>query len=466
MNLVVNDAGSFRDPSGHVYLAKDKVYRTVMPSAVDDFDFVRSTGLISELVSSGRLIPETIVDREKINIPAENASYVLEHPILPFISYPYEWPFGGLKAAALLHLDIHLAALDHGVTLSDSTAYNIQFRGPNPIFIDSLSFKRYREGEFWLGHQQFCEQFLNPLLLRALVGIPHNGWYRGEMEGISAESLSRVLPSMRKLSPNVLTHVVLQAKFQSRRDNQKQAMRVVKERHLPLAAFKHMLKGLRRWIARLQPYASSKTVWQDYARENSYSDDESEKKRKFIKEFAKTLPGAMLWDIGCNTGDYAGAALTAGVGSVIGFDCDQGALELAFCRAKKDKLNFQPLFLDAANPPPDQGWAQNERRGLTQRANADGLLALALIHHLAIGKNIPLAAAVKWLVGLAPTGVIEFVPKSDPMVETMLQLREDIFDDYSEESFVRLLQQNAIVVRAVAVSKTGRRLYLYKRFDA
>ena len=466
MNLVVNDAGSFRDPSGHVYLAEDRVYRTVTQSAVKDFDFVRSTGLITKLISSGRLIPETIVDGDKIKVTAENTSFVLEHPILPFISYPYEWTFGGLKAAALLHLDIHLAALDHGVTLSDSTAYNVQFRGSNPIFIDSLSFKRYREGEFWLGHQQFCEQFLNPLLLSALVGIPHNGWYRGEMEGISAESLSRVLPAIRKLSPNVLTHVVLQAKFQSRRDNQKQAMRVVKERHLPLPAFKHMLKGLRRWIARLQPYVSSKTVWQDYARENSYSDDEAEKKRNVVKEFAKTLPGAMLWDMGCNTGDYASVALGAGVGSVIGFDCDQGALELAFRRARTDNLDFQPLFLDLANPTPNQGWAQKERRGLTQRANADGLLALALIHHLAIGKNIPLAAAVKWLVGLAPTGVIEFVPKSDPMIESMLQLREDIFDDYSEESFVRLLQQNAKVVGDIVVSKTGRRLFLYKRFNA
>lgn len=463
MGLAITDAASFRDPSGHVYLTEGRVFRTVMPRAVEDFLFVRSTGLIEKLISRGQLIPETIVDNDMLKGTVAGASYVLEHPLLTFVSYPYEWPFAALKSAALLHLEVQLAALEHGVTLSDATAYNIQFRGANPLFIDSLSFRRYREGEFWLGHRQFCEQFLNPLLLRAVIGMSHNGWYRGDMDGISSDCLSRVLPSLRKLSLNILTHVVLPARFQAQRDSEQKAKRVVKQRQLPLAAFKQILEGLRKWIIRLEPRERNTTVWQDYARNNSYTPEETQKKREFVKSFAESLPGAIVWDIGCNVGDYASVALEAGVGGVVGFDYDQGALDLAFNRAQTEDLNFQPLFMDVANPAPSQGWAQVERRGLAQRANPDGLIALALIHHLAIEKNVPLGAAVEWLIGLAPVGVIEFVPKTDRMVQSLLQLREDVFDDYTEDSFVHAVRQRAEIVQSRTVSVSGRQLFWYRR---
>jgi len=111
------------------------------------------------------------------------------------------------KAAALFHLDFHLEALEYGIALSDASAYNIQFIGARPIFIDTLSLRRYRPGELWAGHRQFCEQFLNPLLLRALVGVSHNAWYRGTQEGIPTSDLRRLLRSRHKLSRNVLTQV-------------------------------------------------------------------------------------------------------------------------------------------------------------------------------------------------------------------------------------------------------------------
>jgi ribosomal protein L11 methylase PrmA len=456
------DAGSFRDPSGHVHRVDGRVFRTVMPCAADDFEFVRSTGLVAKLIASGHLIDEAIVDGEPLGATSAGAHCVLEHPRLPFVSYPYEWSYAGLKAAALHHLDVHLAALEHGVTLSDASAYNIQFRGPKPVFIDSLSFRRYRDGEFWLGHRQFCEQFLNPLLLRASLGMAHNGWYRGEMEGISADSLCKVLPTLSKLSPKVMMHVVLQARFQSKSGNQTQAKRAMKQR-LPLVAFRQMLQGLRKWISRLEPHGRNKTVWQDYATDNSYSSEEARRKREFIGKFAATRPGAVLMDIGCNTGDYARAAREAGVRTVVGFDSDQNVLDHAFHRAEREELDFLPLFMDAANPSPNQGWAQNEPQGLAQRTQAQALIALALIHHLAIGRNIPLSAAVDWLVDLAPTGIIEFVPKTDPMVQALLQLREDVFGQYSEDEFVRAMRRRTDIVHSETVSASGRRLFQYQR---
>jgi ribosomal protein L11 methylase PrmA len=171
----------------------------------------------------------------------------------------------------------------------------------------------------------------------------------------------------------------------------------------------------------------------------------------------------MVWDIGCNTGDYSVAALQAGARSAIGFDFDQGALDIAFDRARSERRNFLPLFLDATNPAPDQGWSQAERRGLGARAAADAVLALALIHHMAISKNVPLDQVVSWLTSLAPSGVIEFVPKSDPMVVELLRLRADIFPDYNEEQFVRSLQQRARIVASETVSASGRKLFAFDR---
>jgi len=434
-----------------------------MPRAVDEFEFVRSTGLLDKLIERGHVISESIVDPGVLGNSGEGACYVLEHPRLPFISYPYEWPFPALKAAALLQLDVHLEALEHGVTLSDASAYNIQFRGPRPVFIDSLSFRRYRDGEFWIGHRQFCEQFVNPLLLRSLSGVPHNSWYRGALEGISAQELRPLLRWSQKLSWNVLMHVVMQARFQTQVSARSDAELRIKNRKLSLIAFQQMLRGLRRWISKLKPANTGKTVWAGYAGDNSYRSEEARSKQKFITEFTRTLRPSMLWDIGCNSGDYSKTALDAGAKFVVGFDFDQGALDLAFSRAVEEKLNFLPLFLDAANQSPSQGWAQSERMGLMKRADAEGVLALALVHHLVIGKNIPLHEVVDWLVGMAPEGVIEFVQKSDPMVQTLLRLREDIFDDYCEESFVQSLERKADIVRSVTISSSKRRLFWYRR---
>jgi ribosomal protein L11 methylase PrmA len=456
------EPGSFRDPGGRIYWYGERVLRTVMPSAAKDFDFVEASGLIPTLVERGMLIPQSHLSLELLGEAAGDATYLLEHPKLDFISHPYEWPFRGLQAAALLQLDLYLEALKRDVTLSDATAYNIQFEGVRPVFIDRLSFRRYEDGQFWLGHRQFCEQFLNPLLLRSLFGIPHNAWYRGSPEGIGAAELSALLPLRKKFSWRVLTNVVMQGSLQKTRSSDAHKA-VAGKLKFPKPAFERLLHGLRTWIASLQPADRQPTTWQEYARHNSYRDTEADAKRKFIARFVSECKPRTVWDIGCNTGDYSVAALRGGARSVIGFDFDQGALDLAFDRAKSENLAFTPLFLDVTNPAPDQGWGQAERRGLRARAKADAVLALALIHHVAISKNVPLGDVVAWLTDMAPRGVIEFVPKSDPMVVELLRLREDIFPNYNEEHFVKCLEERARIVTSEVVSASGRKLFAFER---
>jgi ribosomal protein L11 methylase PrmA len=465
----VTDAGSFRDPSGTVIVADGRVFRTIEQPAWEHADAASSSGVLERLMASGQIIrtwPVELVDApagltDKLPIAPRR---LVEHERIPFVSYPYEWPFSLLKRAALHHLDLHVALLESGFTLSDASAYNIQFRGPKPVFIDVLSLRRYQDGEYWAGYRQFCEQFLNPLLLGAINGIPHSAWFRGNLEGIPVEDMARVLPLRTRFSWRTYLHVVLHGKMTSKgRSTEVSASASAKRRPMSKAALVWMLKGLRRWIASLKPRGVDGTIWGDYAQNTSYAPGEAEAKRAFVARFVEHHKPTEVMDLGCNTGDYSETALTAGATRVIGFDFDQGALESAVARADARQLNFLPLFLDALNPSPNQGWAQRERKGFQERANADGLLALAFLHHVVIGRNVPLPQAVAWLAALAPSGVVEFVPKPDPMVQRMLAQREDIFPAYHIDAFRHELGRWTRIVREDVVSSSGRTLFEYQR---
>jgi ribosomal protein L11 methylase PrmA len=466
VNVEVAEAGSFRDPSGRVYEIDGEILRSVAPCAAADYDFVSARGVLDSLSERGWLVGSTEVEKTRIGAAGAAAHRVIRHPRLPFVSYPYEWSFPLLKAAALLHLDIQIEVLERDIALSDASAYNIQFNGVRPVFIDVLSFRQYRDGEFWTGHRQFCEQFLNPLLLRSLFGITHNAWFRGGLEGIGASDLARLLPWWRRWSWRILAHVVLPARFQRRaieKDSDLEALGRIKRRPLPEGGYLTLLLQLRRWIAKLSPCDTGRSVWGDYQEAHSYGSDEEQAKRRFVASFCEAVRPGLLWDLGCNTGEYSEVALSAGAGHVIGFDFDQQALERAYARAAHKNLPFLPLFQDSANPSPAQGWRSVERKGLSDRASADAVLALAFEHHLAIGRNVPLDGVLAWLVSLAPRGVIEFVQKGDPTVRRMLALREDVFHDYSEGHFVAALGQRARIIRSEVVSAAGRTLYWFDR---
>lgn len=460
----LENAGSFRDPSGRVFEAGNEIYRTINPRAVEQYEFVKGTGLLDDLEKQGKIVSSVEIDKSALGDAAASATTLLRHARIPYVSYPYEWSFSLLKSAALLHLDIQLAALERGVALSDATAYNVQFDGIKPVFIDILSFRKYEENQIWAGHRQFCEQFLNPLLLRSMFGVTHNDWFRGSLEGIDMVRFAKLIPFWKKLSPNVLSHVTLPAKMQSNAVTRTdEDIARAKKVTLPKQRFMHILKQLQHWVGALTPRDKDETTWQSYEQTHTYGNEEETAKQAFVAEFAEKVKPQIMWDFGCNSGEYSEVALNAGAERVVGFDFDQGALEHAYGRARDKKLNLLPLFQDCANPSPDQGWANEERRSTTTRGGADGLVALAFEHHLAIGKNVPLNRVVNWLVSHAPNGIVEFVQKDDTTIKRMLALREDIFDGYTQDAFEDALTSCARIVKSKVVSGEGRTLYWYDR---
>ena len=456
-------AGSFRDRAGHVYAHEGRILRSVSKGkAAAAYEAARDAGLYERLVRKGLLVGlEEVAAPEGLN--DEHVAYWLEHPKLPFISQPYEWPFALWQKAAILQLRVHLEALKDGFTLSDATAYNIQFVGVQPRFIDHLSIQPYQEGEAWIGHYQFVSQFLGPLVMWSHVGVAPNHWMRGHLEGIAPEDLTKMLPWTAKWSPVILAHIVGLAALQKKRlATTPDEARAAKERaRLPKARLVAILEGLKSYIEGLKP-PGGESVWGDYADNTSYTSDERTQKADFIGKLAADTKG-LTFDIGCNSGDYSVAALEAGATRVVGFDFDHNALNLAASRAAQGKLAFTPLWLDAANPSPDQGWAQREREGFDKRVRGDAMVALAVVHHIAIGRNVPLDEVVGWLMAMAPDGIIEFPDKEDAMVKTLLAMREDIFDDYTEAAFRAAIEKRGRIVDELRLVDGHRLLVRYSR---
>jgi ribosomal protein L11 methylase PrmA len=358
----------------------------------------------------------------------------------------------------LFHLDIQIEALDAGVMLTDASAYNVQFIGARPVFIDHLAFRPYRDGELWAAHRQFCEQFVHPLLLQSLFGVSFQSWYRGRLEGIPGEEVARLLRWRHKLRWNVFANVVLPARLQ-RLAGSEGVERRVRRARMPKATLRGMLTSLRRWLARMEPRGLDATTWAAY--DSAVPDDESQAIAAFVDAFVRRVSPDVLWDLGCNTGRYSEIALRAGARYAVGIDSDPGALEHAFARAEDQRLLLLPLLVDLVNPSPSQGWRSREREALLARGRPDALLALAVVHHIAIARNVPLEEIVALLVSLAQEGVVGFVPNTDQRARALFRGREEIFREYTLENLLALLERYARIVAQQRIAGSERVLIAY-----
>lgn len=469
--MTIRIDGSFKDPGGYVFLEGENVYRTINASAEENFQFVLDSGVYESLFHKNHLIGFTQLEKFDHLINAfkgprgEIPSRVLQHPKLPFISYVYEWTFQQLKDATLCHLDIQIDCLEQNIVLSDATPFNIQFVDGRPLHIDVLSFRRYKEGEIWGSYNQFSRLFLLPLLIEAWAGVPFQPLLRGCLEGIKFEDAVKILPKS-KLFFNLhgLMHVYLQhvsiAKANSSPLNKAESV----DQFLPKAKYKAILTSLRDFVAELRSNRPT-SYWSGYDQNNTYVTMMRQKKMAFVSEWASQLPlDSSILDVGGNSGDYSVLALEARAKHAFVIDSDLDSLERAYKRARiLSNKNLLPLYIDLADPSPSLGWKQKERMGFNERVNVNGILFLAVIHHLVIGRNIPLQELVQWIIATSPSGIIEFVPKSDPMVKQMLSNREDIFTDYDETCFKRYVTSSAEIVREIRFEQNDRYLIEFKR---
>jgi hypothetical protein len=449
---------SFRDPRGFVFRADDVLFRQVNEAHRRDFEAMVSSGLYDVLVAEHVLIPHEDVSRDLAVTPA--AYRIVRPQIVPFVSYPYEWSFSAWRDAALVTLRAQELAMAHGMSLRDASAYNVQFVHGRPILIDTLSFEVLNADRPWVAYRQFCEHFLGPLALMSSRDVRLGRTVSTFLDGIPLDLAASLLPAGARSRPSLQMHLRLHARTRSRRTAPDRSSA---RRPFSLRAFQAIVASLRKAVEGLDA-PRGPSAWSSYYDEvDHYPPEAVSDKGAFVRRTIEHLRPAAVWDLGANTGRFARLAAERGIDTVA-FDVDAMATDASYRAMRADGLrHFLPLVMDLTNPSPAIGWAERERMSLFERGPADLVLALALVHHLAIAGNVPLDRVADVLAKLGRHVVLEWVPKSDPKVREMLRTRDDVFSDHTEGALERALERSFILEDRLPLRGTERAMYLLRR---
>ncbi len=455
---------SFRDPSGYVFEREGVVYRQVNRSFAEEYDTLMASGLYRRLVDLGLLIPHEEVTASAAVSSLDSDCYrTLRPEQLEFISYAYEWSFSQLKDAALATLRIQREALAAGMTLKDASVYNIQFHQGRPLLIDTLSLQRHEEGQAWVGYRQFCQHFLAPLALMARRDIRLNQLLRTYIDGVPLDLARSLLPARCWWNPGLFMHIRMHARYQERyRAAGAGGKEPPKGRSLSTDAQVNMIRALEGTVKKLD-WTPKGTEWADYYAGDSYEDESLEHKKALVAKYLDSIEPGVVWDLGANTGVYSRIAAERGA-RVISWDVDPACVESNYRAVRKaGEEKLLPLLIDLVNPSPALGWANRERSSLAERSHPDAILALALIHHIAISNNVPLPRISEYFAELCESLIIEFVPKSDAKVRTLLASREDVFPNYTREGFEAAFLERWETEEAMDIPGSERTLYRMRR---
>jgi hypothetical protein len=450
-------SSSFRDPSGFLFYRNGSVHRQVNNSYKENYDQLINSGLYEKLTNTDLLISHEEVD---IDPPESDKAYKIIKPeSISFISYPYEWCFSQLKNAALTTLEIQKKSFEFGMSLKDCSAYNIQFRKGKPIFIDTLSFEKYREGQPWVAYRQFCQHFLAPLVLMSYKDIRLNQLFRIYIDGIPLDLASSLLPFHSRLKFSLLSHIHLHARSQKY-----YADKTVDTsgRKMGRLSFQGLIENLESTIKTLN-WRPKGTEWADYYEDTNYSSEGFEYKKQIVANFLDMIKPKCVWDFGANIGIFSRIASNKGI-PTISFDIDPAAVEKNYLECiENGDTNILPLLFDLTNPSPGIGWLNKERMSLLERGPADTMFALALVHHLIISNNLPFHKIADFFSNICKSLIIEFVPKSDSQVQRMLSVREDIFSDYTQQTFEEEFSKFFRILNRREIKDSERTLYLMEK---
>lgn len=442
------EPGSYRDRNGRVFYANGLVYRGLSARALNNWKLLAATKFFKQNCQNGNIVATELVAAglpQQPN-PSDHWAGVLKHQRIPFVSYPYEWPFGMLKDAAILQLELLSAALDEDFSLKDGSAYNIQWQGARPIFIDVPSFEPIAPGEPWTGYRQFCQTMLFPLFLQSHKNIAFHPWLRGRLEGIEPGECRNLMTWRDTFRSGVLAHVILHARLQhSFAGSTRNVREALRSAGFGKALIQANVRKLLKTVQRLR-WSEVRSAWSEYSLQNSYADSDRKRKERFVQTAMSGPRRSLVWDLGCNTGNFSRIA-AANADYVVAMDSDHLTVERLYQSLKAEKTGgILPLVCDLADASPNLGWRGLERKSLADRGRPSLTFCLALIHHIVIGANIPLREFIDWLAGLGTDLVIEFVTKGDPMVKALLRNKRDDYADYELPLFERWLAERFQIV--------------------
>lgn len=447
---------SYRDDSGFIFEKNQTLYRQVNRSFKEHFDHFIKSGCYDYLVSQDLLIPHTNLLE---NLTGDPHHYLTLKPEkLPFITYPFEWSFDMLRDAALLTLRLATEALRYDLVLRDATPYNIQWRAGKFIFIDTLSFEKFNESP-WVAYRQFCETFLGPLLLMHYSRKPLHTLQLAWPDGIPLDITRSMLPLKSRFSFHTGIHIYLHAKISSRQQGNKNPPGKFSKHKL-----QNLISSLEILVRKLKLPTQSST-WSDYYDEASQRDTYLHEKQRIIRDWLTALQPEIKTgaDLGANDGVFSKLLASLNI-PVISADFDPYCINRLYQSIKETgEKNIQPIILDITNPSPSIGVNNKERTAFIERLNVDLTLALALVHHLVIGKNIPFPLVVDFFSKITNYLVIEFVPADDEKVQLMLAQKTRTFDDYRQENFESTFLRLFTLEKKEKIPGSQRILYLFKK---
>lgn len=453
------EPGSYRDPDSAVLRVGDRVLRGLSERGAADWRRLEQSNAFASLTANGSLVGTRRADTEQLLSPRGMPwSEVLEHDPIPTVTYPYEWPFAMLRDAALCELDVLSAALEDGLTLKDGTIYNVQFVGSRPVFIDIGSFAK-GDGP-WPGYRQFCETALFPLLVHAHLGLSHQALMRGRIDGIPAGDARAVFRGRRAFKKGVFKHVVLQAALQSKVTASSESTKQdLAKAGATIEIAKATARSLRKLVAGLD-VSKDRSTWSDYRTTCTYTSESAAFKRDFVAAAATAQRAHQILDLGANDGEYS-VLVAEHCDQVIACDFDELVVDRLYRRLRAEgPANVLPLVIDLTDPSPGIGWNGTERAAWMDRVRPDLALALALIHHLCIGANVPLPMVVEWLHRFGGRVVVEWVDPTDPQAQRLLANKPaGLFGDYTQARFDDLIARRFSVVRRADVPGQPRTLY-------
>lgn len=456
---------SFRDPGGQVFRAAGRIFRSVNAEASPTLDLFLRSDLAGSLQEAGRLVRTWAPENLPEGLSALPGRLV-EHQAVPFPTYPAEWCPEMLVEAGNLTLDLSEALLKSGWGLKDATPLNILFQGPNPIFVDLLSFEQRRATDpTWTPYAQFARTFLLPLLANRELGQSLRAIWLETRDGLDPERLYPFLSLGSRFSRPALGLVTLPALMSKKADSAGTGASQKTPADQTTFILKSLFRGLRKDLARLSPTAPQASHWSDYADTLTHYDAAQRAiKEAFVRQSLAEIKPAWCLDMGANTGQFS--EIAAATSQVVAVDYDVASVGRIYRRARAAGLNILPICLDACRPTPATGWRNSEQPSFLSRCEGrfDMVMMLAVIHHMLVSERVPLNDIVGLAADLTTRhAIIEYVGPTDPMFRILLRGRDALHAGLTTQLFEKTLKQRFDIEATCPVTGMDRVLYRVRR---
>jgi hypothetical protein len=466
-------SASFRDPENAAFTFEGTWYRIALPASAQALRALRDSTLYADLVGDGSLVSFDEVggdDAARIlteygrqsGRPVADDAVVFSVEPIDLITYPWEWPNSLLEAAANLTLDLRRRLLAIGLDLKDASAFNVQFRGMRPVFIDLGSIEAWRPNPSWNASRQFIEHFINPLAVGSGDRVTAaDAWALGRHRGLRSEAARQLLPKRRRRSLSLL---LLQATTRPVEKNapseSKYADQATRNPELAKNATLSLTKRLAKQVAKLQSREHS-TTWVDYGTRGHYASDDLTRKSEMAAAFVAGAEARnrLVLDVGGNDGFTATHLVRHADAQVVVMDADAGALDVLHAgvsQLPEVAARVTPLLGDLTNLTPASGLLDQEFAAFTARVRPSAVICQAVLHHVVITQGTPMTFAVDALAAFGAPVQIEFATPDDEKARLLISQIPNWSGDYSTEALVAALERRYANVEVVGTTSPTR----------